>query len=74
VALKEHAESDALKQAAAGSPPPVMADPEPKDWHGPGGVQLATLREIDAVALPVEATLAWPNAARLDGAPASLHA
>jgi aminodeoxyfutalosine deaminase len=34
----------------------------------------ALLREIDAVALPVEATLARPNAARLDGAPSSVHA
>jgi hypothetical protein len=53
VALKEHAESDALKQAAAGSPPPVMAGPEPKDWHGPGGVQLEKIIGTESALVPI---------------------
>jgi hypothetical protein len=54
VAQGDYPDNDALKQASAGAPPPVLQAPEPTDWHGPtSSGQLERIIGTNSTLVPV---------------------
>jgi len=53
VALADYPDNDALQRAAAGVPAPVLAGPEPTDWHGPKGQQLEKVIGTESTLVPI---------------------
>ncbi|MDF3044065.1 MAG: serine protease [Ornithinibacter sp.] len=53
VALADYPDNDALQRIAAGAPPPVLAGPEPTDWHGPRGPQLERIIGSESTLVPI---------------------
>jgi V8-like Glu-specific endopeptidase len=53
VALNDFPDNDALQRTAAGAPPPLLAAPEPTDWHGAGGAQLEKIIGSESSLVPI---------------------